>query len=614
MFTALDLIFFFGSLVLVMGIGLMASRREKSAEEFFLAGRSVRWWGVAGSIFGSNVSANHLVGMLGIGYSIGFAQSHFEFGAIAALMLLAYGFLPVYRKLGVFTLSDYLGRRYDGRSQTLYALILVLVAVVQLTGGFYIGSRSLGLLLQGTPVELTYSQGIVALALITATYTIVGGLKAVIYTDALQSILLLVAGILVAVLTLAQPEVGGWSGMMAADAARPVAEQKMHLYLPSSHPDLPWSGAITGLLVLHMFYWGTNQTIVQRALAARSDREARIGIVVAGFGKLLIPFFAIGGGVAAAQLFAARLPDTVIDPDAAMPELIRLVVPMGYGLMGIIVAGLIGAILSSIDSLVNSTSTLITFDLYKKYLRPDATDEQLLPLGKWMIAILIGGSAVLALATYDPGGGGNFFLRVSSQASHFTPGLVVAFALGMFWRGARARGAFWSIVSAPVFSFASEPLYAGAAAGWPGLRDLFGSDLNFLHRVLLTVLCATVVHAVASRLGRRADQDRADEQNAVGAARGAALTFARLHHVEPAVLRRVLVSCAGVFVLLLGLGALVGAGFVEATFAAVLSVGIVLIPFAPSLMHLSPREWARSDVTWSAALCACTAFLLFYYF
>ena len=128
MFTALDLIFFFGSLVLVMGVGLMASRREKSAEEFFLAGRSVRWWGVAGSIFGSNVSANHLVGMLGIGYSIGFAQSHFEFGAVVALMLLAYGFLPVYRKLGVFTLSDYLGRRYDGRSQTLYALILVLVA------------------------------------------------------------------------------------------------------------------------------------------------------------------------------------------------------------------------------------------------------------------------------------------------------------------------------------------------------------------------------------------------------------------------------------------------------------------------------------------------------
>ena len=600
-FAATDLVFFFGSLLGVMAIGLFASRREKTSEEFFLAGRSVRWWGVAGSIFGSNVSANHLVGMLGIGYSIGFAQSHFELGAIAALMLLAYGFLPVYRKLGVFTLSDYLGRRYDDRSQTLYAVILILVAVVQLTGGFYIGARSLGTLLEGSGFELTYAQGIVALALITATYTIVGGLKAVIYTDVMQSVLLLAAGVAVALLTFAQPEVGGWSGMMAADAAKPVAEQKMHLYLPSNHPDLPWSGALSGLLILHLFYWGTNQTIVQRALAARSDQEARVGIVVAGFGKLLIPFFAIGGGVAAAQLFSARFTNTVIEPDAAMPELIKLVVPMGYGLFGLIMAGLIGAILSSIDSLVNSASTLVTFDLYKKYINPDATDRHLLPLGRWVIAILIGGSAVLALATYDPTGGGNFFLRVSSQAGHFTPGLVVAFALGMFWRRATASGSFWSIVLGPAFSFAIVEIYALAASSSQAVENVFGTDLNFLHRVMLTVVFCIIVHVLMSR---RSAPGRDD----------ARYTFAELSGVAPQVLIGTLRNVAILLVALLLLGLGVDRGLTSPLVAAVVGAIAAACPFAPVLKRISLANWFRDDRFWSAALCSSTVFLLFRFF
>ena len=234
MIGALDLVVFLASLTIVMAIGILAARRERTTEDFFLAGRSVRWWGVAGSIFGTNVSASQLVGMLGIGYSIGFAQSHFELGAIAALMLLAYGFLPVYRRLGAFTLSAWLGRRFDGRSQTLYAVISVVVTIVQLTGALYIWSRSVGLLLDGTVLDVSYLGGVVALSVITGTYTIFGGLKAVIYTDVMQSVLLLAAGVLLAVLTFAQPEVGGWSGMLAFDAARPVVEQKMHLYLTSS--------------------------------------------------------------------------------------------------------------------------------------------------------------------------------------------------------------------------------------------------------------------------------------------------------------------------------------------------------------------------------------------
>ncbi len=294
-FTPLDLAIFFISLVTVMLVGLIAGRKEETSQDYYLAGRSIRWWGVAGSIFGSNVSANHLVGMMGVGFTVGFAQSHFELGAIGGLMLLCYGFLPVYRKLKLFTLGDYLRQRYDERSAVLYTLILLMVMVgVQMVQGFYIGSRSLNVLLQGSPQvaaqvdadgnELVaeeiarptirfdyYAYGVLALALVAGGYTIFGGLKAVIWTDVIQSVLLLAAGIAVALLVLQQPQIGGWSGMRELDSLR---DHKMRLYLPSNHPDLPWTGVLTGLMCLHFFYWGTNQFIVQRALGASSDRDA----------------------------------------------------------------------------------------------------------------------------------------------------------------------------------------------------------------------------------------------------------------------------------------------------------------------------------------------------
>lgn len=595
--TGFDLVVFFGSLLAVMGVGLWAARNEKTSEDFFLAGRSVRWWGVAGSIFGSNVSAAHLVGMLGIGFSIGFAQSHFELGAIAALMLLAYGFLPVYRQLGVTTLSGYLRLRYDGRSQTLYTVILLLVAVVQLASGLYIGSRALGLLLEGTGLELGYVAGVWALVLVTATYTIVGGLKAVIYTDVIQSVLLLGAGVLLAILTFAQPEVGGWQGMMAWDSARELSAQKMHLYRPSSDPDLPWTGVLTGLLILHAHYWSTNQTIVQRALAARSDREARLGLVVAGYLKLLIPFFAIAGGVAAAQLFEIRFPGRVVDPDAATPELIRTVVPAGMGLMGLIMAGLLGAILSSIDSIVNSASTLVTFDLYKRFWRPQANDREVILVGRVVLAALLGLSAVFALLTYDPQSSGNFFLRVSSQAAHFTPGIVVAFAFGMFWQRATATGAVAAIAAAPVFSFSIVWVYDRFLYTVPWLTGVLGEQLNFLHRVFATVLFSAAVHVVVSR------------STAVDC-EAQRYTFFELRGESPRRFTRLVLELATLAVLWLALGVAVSRGVVGHQVAASLAAVSVWWPFRPYLKG----QGLGGDVTWSAALCSATLWVLFWWF
>lgn len=594
-FQTLDIIVFFGALIGVMGVGLFAGRRdEETSEDYFLASRKIPWWGVAGSIYGSNVSANHMVGMMGVGFTIGFAQSHFELGAILGLMVLCYFFLPVYRKLRVFTLSEYLEKRYDHRSRLAYSIIMtVIMAVIHLVPGLYIGSRTICTLLGGEAAVETvedsmatvtvqqvkeadqagqgsgvssqperrvvvnwnhYAFFVIALALVAAGYTIVGGLTAVVWTDFIQSMLLLAAGLLIAVLTFQElaPDgssilagIGeGWGQMLEYDRAVDEAggRGRMHLYLPSSHPGLPWTGVFTGLLAMHCYYWGTNQFIVQRALGARSDSEARLGIVAAGFLKLLIPFFAIGTGVAAFYLFDQKLPERKVDSDAAFSEVVKLVIPAGYGLIGLISAGLIGAILSSIDSMMNSAATLFTIDVYKRYFKPDATDQDLIRVGRYSIVFFVTLATVLALFALNPNSEKSFFLQVADYQNFLTPGLLVAFFLGMFWKRGTATAAFLTIVAGVVFSWVAESTYNDSYGMHPAIyqvvqdgRDLesvrlgelpesfrtlsydeivenvdaaraqlnpvnavLGPKLNFFHRVVIVLLASGVVYLIVS--------------------------------------------------------------------------------------------------------------------
>ena len=512
--TALDIGIFLASILAVLAIGLWAGRKEDDTADFYLAGRSVPWWGVAGSIFGTNVSAEHLVGMLGIGYSIGFAQAHFEFLAIGGLLILAFLFLPLYRGMGLYTLSEYLAKRYDERSAVLYSAFNILtIVIVRMALGFYIGARALSYLLDGTPLAIDYTAGIAIFALVTATYTIVGGLKAVIWTDVMQSVLLLLAGVFVAVLVFGQPEVGGFGGLLAKDAALPAADQKFHLYLPTNHPQLPWTGVFSGLMVIHIFYWSTNQFIAQRALAAKSEFDARIGILAAGFLKLGIPFVSIATGVAAGLLFESRLATGEISvlplPDDAFPLLVQMIVPAGYGLVGIITAGLIGAILSSIDSMMNSGATLWTFDFYQRYIDPDASDRKLILVGRVSIVVFVIIAAGIAAGIYTEDASDNFFLKVPAQMGHVVPGIAVAFLGGVLWRRASAEGAFWALLASPFFSFGLQWLYGAWAAG-SVLEPLFGAQLNFLHRTALTsVFALAVLVAVSSRdSSDRAEIDR----------------------------------------------------------------------------------------------------------
>ena len=591
--TTLDYVFFFVALFGVMIVGLIAGRKEETSEDYFLAGRSIPWWGVAGSIYGSNVSANHMVGMMGVGFTIGFAQSHFELGAILGLMVLCYGFLPVYRKLRLYTLSEYLEQRYDHRSRLAYSIIMtVIMAVIHLVPGLYIGSRTICTVLGGDATEevvvdavsqqtlgelkasedgtaasgvapvsgnaeaLTvtklvvnwnyYAIFVIALAFVSAGYTIFGGLKAVVWTDFIQSMLLLAAGLLIAFLTF--QELGGWGEMMAFDQAADAAggNGRMHLYLPTNHPALPWTGVFTGLMAMHCFYWGTNQFIVQRALGARSDSDAKLGIIAAGFLKLLIPFFAIGTGVAAFYLFHEKMPERQVASDSAFSELVPAVIPAGLGLIGLIFAGLIGAILSSIDSMMNSAATLFTIDVYKRYFRPDASDADMIRVGRLAIVVFVVSATLMALFVLDPNSEGSFFLTIVDYQNYLTPGLLVAFLLGMFWKRGTATAAFITIAAGIAFSWVAEAGYNSqygmaaslyqvasgaveldsvklsslpdglktassteiiaavdaARASLNPVNRFLGPSLNFFHRVVFVLLFSGICHVVVSFLTR----------------------------------------------------------------------------------------------------------------
>ncbi|MBA63747.1 MAG: hypothetical protein CMJ76_15440 [Planctomycetaceae bacterium] len=587
----LDYVIFFGALIGAMAIGMWAGRKEDTSEDYFLAGKGLRWFGVAGSIFGSNVSANHMVGMMGVGFSIGFAQSHFEIGAILGLLLLCFGFLPVYRKLNLYTLSEYLGKRYDDRSRVSYALIMIIImAGVQMIPALYIGSRTICELMGGDAIvseasspEVTettlpataegtvgaqlkakpsmklvsmphYTTFVIALGLIAGSYTILGGLKAVVYTDIIQSVLMLIVGIGIAILVFSQ---FSWGEMVAANdtAIAGGAVDRMSIYLPTHHPQLPWTGVLTGLMFMHCFYWGTNQFIVQRALGAVSDKEARVGIIAAGFLKLLIPFFSIGTGVCAYFLLTNEDGAAAVDgiaPDTIFPYLVnRYLAPIGLGLIGLVAAGVIGAILSSIDSMMNSAATIISVDIWKRFINPQADDKELIFVGKLSIVALMISAILMALFIMNPNSESNFFLDIANYQNYLTPGLLVAFILGIFWKRGTGTAAFVTIIAGVVLSWVvvtlydtdvPRPLYDIALdraevsdfhigqipttygdvddihsmtlvdfnsflqnkirPNISSVHETFGPTLNFFHRVVFVIGLSVLIYVVVSLMGQ----------------------------------------------------------------------------------------------------------------
>jgi solute:Na+ symporter, SSS family len=496
--TAIDVVTLILLLLVMPAAGIIVALRKKNAESYFLAGRSIRWWTVAGSVFGTNISSFHLIGMLGVGYSIGFVQAHYEI-VFPAILLLCYVFLASYRKMGIFTLSQYLEIRYNAWARLVYTILLVLIILVQLVGAFYVGSITLQWLFNGTSVHISYLMGLLLIGMITCSYTLWGGMESIVITDTIQTIMMLAAGIAVAFFTLSQPEIGGFAGLLRLDGAQPLAEQKIHLYLPSNHPNLPWTGIFTGLLFQHCFNFSTNQFLVQRVLAANSDDDARKGIIASGFLKLSIPFFSIASGIAAFYLFRARFGEMDFNSDNTFLKLVETVIPSGIGLKGMILAGLTAATFSSVDSMMNAATTLLSLDVYKKYINPEASDRQMVGFGRLTILVMVAASILIALQTYTPDRSNNFFLKVSSQLSYFTPGIMAAFFFGIVWRGANGRAAVVTMLTAPLLAMGVEWYYNNYLGSIPDVAAVWGTKLNFMHRVALTFFYSAIAIVVLSR-------------------------------------------------------------------------------------------------------------------
>lgn len=484
----LDVLILAASVVGVTGFGMWIGRKEETSSDYYLAGKTVAWWAVAGSIFGTNISSHHMVGMMGAGLKEGFAQANFEFGAIFGLLMLCYFFLPFYRRMGIYTLSEYLGRRFDDRSRLVYSITNMAFLLIQMVATMILGALTIATLTADSDYAISYGMAVCVLAAVSAAYTFYGGLKADIFNDVVQSVLLLLGSGLLAVLAIWHPKVGGLTGLLEKQP------EKFHVFFAADHPQLPWTGVLSGLMVLHLYYWGTNQFIVQRTLGARSDWDARMGTIAAGFFKLLIPFLCIVPGMAAGYILAI---DPATESDTAFAGLTRALLPGGYGLVGLVMAGLVAGILSTIDSMMNSTATLFTFDIYKKYIRPDASEMRLIWVGRGAMMLMVGTAILLSLYFGQTKGG--IFNRMADYNAYLVPGVIVAYVAGMLQPFVTRTAAVYCIVAGPFVSI----LFEGIA------RLGFDHDLQSFHRAgLVTLACYSVLIAVSFFTQHERDAER----------------------------------------------------------------------------------------------------------
>lgn len=443
--STIDLIIFVAYCLFIMVVGIGVSRKPKGekldASGYFLAGRGLGWWAIGASIIASNISAEQFVGMSGSGYAIGLAMATYEWIAALGLVIVAKYFIPIFLEKKIFTMPQFLEERFDRRVKTVMAFFWLAVFIfINLTSILYLGALTMKSII-GIPLVI----GVLGLAIFTGVYSIYGGLKAVALTDVIQVIFLIGGGLITTYIALNL--LGGGDGFI--QGFRNLTTQvpdKFHLILDRSHPsysDLPGvSVIIGGLWIANLYYWGCNQYIIQRALAAKTVREAQKGMLFAGFIKLLVPLLVVVPGIAA---FALNAPLT--KSDEAYPWLLSNLLPVGV--KGVAFAALTAAIVSSLASMMNSISTIFTMDIYRCYLRPKASQESLVRVGRWasFAALLIAVIIAPLLTELD-----QVFHYIQEFTGFVSPGALTIFLAGFFYPKANARGALAAALGSFAFS------------------------------------------------------------------------------------------------------------------------------------------------------------------
>lgn len=470
----------------VLGVAWWAflkNNSKKESESYFLAGRDLGWFAVGTSLFMSNIGSEHLLGLSGTGAASGLAVGHFEWLAALILLLLGWLFVPFYLRSGVYTMPEFLGRRYNSACQGYFTAISIIGYVLtKISVSLYAG----GVIIQEvTGIDLWMSAGVIVI--VTGLYTMLGGLRAVVYTDILQTVVLLLGS---CVLVLAGLEaVGGWNELMLK-----APSGFFTMWKATSHPSFPWTGIVFGAPILGIWYWCTDQCIVQRTLSARNLDNARGGTILAGYLKILPVFLFILPGIIARVLY------TDMDPgnsDKALPRLVMHL--LSPGMKGLFFAALLAALMGSLSAVFNSCSTLITWDVFRKW-KPEASEATLVSVGRWTTAFL----AVLGLMwiPFMKYISSQLYIYLQSVQGYIAPPIAACFLLGLFISRINGIGAMSSLLVGFVLGFlrlclelVNGPQKNGLTTG--SFWETF-AEINFLHfAALLFVICSVVLVGVS---------------------------------------------------------------------------------------------------------------------
>ena len=511
-FEFLDYAIFMGYAILILGVGLWVSRdkkgHEKNAEDYFLASKSLPWWAVGTSLIAANISAEQFIGMSGSGFKLGLAIASYEWMAALTLIIVGKYFLPIFIEKGLYTIPEFVEQRFSTNLKTILAVFwIALYVFVNLASVLYLGSLALETIM-GIPMMY----GVMGLAAFAAAYSLYGGLSAVSWTDVIQVIFLTIGGLVTTYLALdaVSGGEGFWAGMITIMDAAP---EKFAMILDKSNPEyisLPVIGVLVGgMWVANLYYWGFNQYIIQRTLAAKSLRESQKGILLAAGIKLILPIIVVIPGIAAyvmihdpailsglGEVAQSNMP-SMDQADKAYPWLLQF---LPTGLKGLAFAALTAAIVSSLASMLNSTATIFTMDIYKPYIKPNATDRQTVSMGRISAVVALIVASIMAPLL---GGIDQAFQFIQEYTGVVSPGILAVFILGLFWRKTTNKAAIvGALTSIPIAMY-----FKVAPKGWSDAA--FFVDIPFLDQMGYTALLTMVVMVVISyRQNKGADDEK----------------------------------------------------------------------------------------------------------
>lgn len=518
--SLLDSMVFIAYCALILGIGLWVSRdkkgHEKSAEDYFLAGKSLPWWAIGASLIAANISAEQFIGMSGSGFAIGLAIASYEWMAAITLIIVGKYFLPIFIEKGIYTIPEFVEKRFSTQLKTILAYFwIALFVFVNLTTVLYLGARAMDTVIgSGDGNLMMYS--IIGLGLFAAAYSLWGGLSAVAWTDVVQVVLLVAGGLITTFIALSDVSPTGniIDGFVHIYKTVPgkfsMILEKGEIITPGAggkdaYWDLPGLAVLVGgMWVANLYYWGFNQYIIQRTFAAKSLAESQKGIVFAGFLKLIIPLIVVIPGIIAYVMnldpVTGLLTSESMDPsflnsdgtvanDNAAPWLIRNFVPMGF--KGLVLAALAAAIVSSLASMLNSTATIFTMDIYSQQINKNSTDKEKVTVGRITAAVALVIAMIIAPRL---GSLGQAFQFIQEYTGIVSPGILAVFMTGLFWKRATNKAAIWGVVlSIPIALY-----FKVAPNGWSD-ASIFVT-IPFMDQMMITTLLSIAVVIVMSHI------------------------------------------------------------------------------------------------------------------